>query len=228
MLAATLALTFFCVAERPVEPVPGKSAGEQPEKRWDALTPEQRSRLKHVYHQVPRSEWEKRAKEWERRALPPIERFPAHWRSYIVQNSFWARRRIQELPPEKRPGQNLAPEARVAALKEILRPLFKDRITRCRLAAEHVFSPFELRMLKQLPPSEREKIIARADRDVFGLVSPWSRQKLAAAGAEAPLVREYLLMPDALKSGDFVGRGDWQRGRRPPRERDGRREPPKK
>ncbi len=219
MLATTLALTFLCAAEAPAAPSPDRAAREQPENRWNALTPEQRARLKHVYRQAPRSEWEKRAKEWARRALPPIERFPAHWRSYIVQNSFWARRQIQALPPEKRPGPNLSPEARVAALKEILRPLFKERAARCRVAAEKIFSPFELRMLKQLPPSEREKILTRSDRDTFGLVSPWSRRKLEAAGPDAPLAREYLLMPDALKTGDFVGRGEWQRGRRGPLEK---------
>ncbi len=211
-MLTTMLLIAFCAADQ-APPPPHEQAKDQPEKRWRALSQEQRSRLKHVYRLAPRSEWERRAKEWERRGLPPIERFPAHWRSYIVANSLWARRHIEALPPEQRLSADLPPEARVARLKEILRPLFREKLAHCRRAAEQIFTPFELRMLRQLPPSEREKVLRRADHDAFGLVSPSSRRKFEAAGEDARAAREYLLMPDALRSGDFVGRGQWRQGR---------------
>jgi hypothetical protein len=211
MPTAILILALGAAGETP----PREHPREQPEKRWRALSQEQRSRLKHVYRLAPRAEWERRAREWERRGLPPIERFPAHWRRYIVADSLWARRQIEALPPERRPAPDLAPEARVARLKEILRPLFRERLARGRRAAEKIFTPFELTMLRQLPPGEREKALRPGDHDPFGLVSPASRRKFEAAGDEARAAREYLLMPAALRSGGFVGRGQWRQGRGP-------------
>ncbi len=171
--------------------------------RWRQLTRERRARLRRAYKYLKSSFTEK---EWNRfRQLnrgskgPPIERLPSHWRSFLVRHARWARRQLEKLPKEQREKiASLPPEKRSEAIKEALRPLFRKHLYQCHAAAREVFTPLELKLLRQLPPKERTKVLRESGQSAFGLISPWSWRKYQDSGPRKALVWEYLNMPEAL------------------------------
>ena len=211
-LGAFACLAFVCLAT--VTAVPA-GAGDAPttvsrrqqksrDAGWRQLPATQRRHLEHVYRTVknraPDKDWASYRRLRDKRGHSAhFERFPSHWRDFLVRNARWAQQQIKKLPAEERERlKKLSPAQRAEATKTALRPRYIAYMKKCWNVTHQVFSPLELKILKQLPPRERAQILRQSKRDAFGLVSPWSWRKYQALGARKRLVSEFLLMPKAL------------------------------
>jgi hypothetical protein len=176
---------------------------EAAQARWRQLSQERRERLRRAYTHLKESlskkEWERCRELHQGSEAPRLERLPSHWRAFLVRYARWARKELEKLPAEQRQRiEQLPPEKRSEAIKEALRPLFRRHLYQCRKAAREVFTPLELKLLRQLPPKERAKVLRESGQSAFGLISPWSWRKYQDSGPRKALVWEYLNAPEAL------------------------------
>ena len=199
--AGILFATFVFTAEAPKPPPPRRR--EPPEARWRRLEPHRKRHLRNVYNHFKGRTPEKNWAAWRRlrnkRRAQHFERLPSHWRSFLVRHARRAQEHLKKLPQEEQARlRKLPPEARTAAMKEALRPFFREHVNTCRATAKEVFSPLELQLLRHLPPQQRATVLRQSDHDAFGLISPWSWRRYQGLGTRKELVWEYLVSPKAL------------------------------
>jgi hypothetical protein len=198
MRTVVLLFAFLAVAA----PVPIREA---PEARWRRLSPHRQQRLQRVYRrlktQLPEEDWARYKQLRRAQERPGLERLPSHWRHFLVRHARWARAELKKLPPQERARiDRLPPDEKAAAIKNLLRPRFEAYLRQCRETAEQVFTPLELKLIRELPPRERATVLKRSRHNAFELISPWSWQKYQKLGPKRRLVWEYLSQPVTLRA----------------------------
>lgn len=180
-----------------------KRPGGRADTRWHKIAPKRQQQLKQAYRNL-KGHYSRQALERyklikQKHNHPDFNRFPSHWRRFLVKRFRFAQDHIRKLPKAEQERLDKLPHPeKMKAYKDLLTPKFKKEANACKKTVETVFSPFERHCLRRLPPTVRLEILEQSRHNAFNLISHGSWQRFQALGSRKKQVLDYLSIPDAL------------------------------